>query len=227
MVDWKHLLHLDTPTTIGSTIGGRTHWKSSARKVSHPSTIPALGGLTLEFLWDPSKGSGLSRPRLCNERHRRLIKIRKRSCRLWKHLHLHTPPREESKEAHLKIMSMGPCYEISWFGNIVVGIRGRNCVLPRAQAHHILADESEVFIRRNLAESLQILQPDQHEEHSSLQILASFIYVIQLWKQGMKGVTHLISILSETVDAINQKDQWRVRELGGLDERSGCKRLYK
>jgi hypothetical protein len=95
-------------------------------------------------------------------------------------IYIYTHPREESKEAHLKIMSMGPCYEISWFGNIVVGIRGRNCVLPRAQAHHILADESKVFIRRNLAESLQILQPDQHEEHSSLQILASFKYVIQL-----------------------------------------------
>ena len=124
-------------------------------------------------------------------------------------------------------MSMGPCYKIGWFGNVVVGIRGRNCVFPRAQAHYVLADESKVFIRRNLAESLPILQPDQHEEHSSVQILASFKYVVQLWQQGMKGITHLISILSEFVNAIDQKDQWRVRELGGLDERSGCKRLYK
>ena len=38
----------------GWTIGGRVHWKSSTRKVTRPSTIPALRGLTLEFPWDPS-----------------------------------------------------------------------------------------------------------------------------------------------------------------------------
>ena len=37
---------------IGWTIGGRVRCQSSARKVIHPSTILALGGLTLEFPWD-------------------------------------------------------------------------------------------------------------------------------------------------------------------------------
>ena len=41
------------PTMIEWTIGGRMHWKSSARKVHHMSTIPALANLPLEFLWDP------------------------------------------------------------------------------------------------------------------------------------------------------------------------------
>ena len=53
MVGYKHPIHLDTPTTIGWTIGGRVHQKSSVGKVNHPSTIMALGGLTLEFSWDP------------------------------------------------------------------------------------------------------------------------------------------------------------------------------
>ena len=37
---------------IGWTTGGRVQ-KSSARKVTHHSTILALGALTLEFPWDP------------------------------------------------------------------------------------------------------------------------------------------------------------------------------
>lgn len=39
-------------------IGGRVHWKSSATKVTHLSTILALGCLTSEFLWD----TGISYP---------------------------------------------------------------------------------------------------------------------------------------------------------------------
>ena len=46
------LLHPDTPTMIGWIIYGRVQWKSSARKVTHPSTFLALGGLTSEFPWD-------------------------------------------------------------------------------------------------------------------------------------------------------------------------------
>lgn len=34
---------------LGLIIGGRVHRNSNAREVTHPSTIPALGGLTLEF----------------------------------------------------------------------------------------------------------------------------------------------------------------------------------
>ena len=34
---------------IGLIIGGRVHRKTNAREVTYPSTIPALGGLTLEF----------------------------------------------------------------------------------------------------------------------------------------------------------------------------------
>ena len=36
-------------------LGGRVQWKSSSRKVTQ---IPALGGLTLEFPWDPCEGLG-------------------------------------------------------------------------------------------------------------------------------------------------------------------------
>ena len=36
----------------GWTIGGRVHHKVSARKVTHPSTILALGSLTSESPWD-------------------------------------------------------------------------------------------------------------------------------------------------------------------------------
>ena len=50
-----YLVHLDTPTMIGWTIGGRVHHESSAKKVTqskdhwkvtHASTILALGSLT-------------------------------------------------------------------------------------------------------------------------------------------------------------------------------------
>ena len=37
---------------IGWTIGGRVHWKSSARKVTHPITNPALASLISEIPWD-------------------------------------------------------------------------------------------------------------------------------------------------------------------------------
>ena len=57
-VGWKLLVHLETPTMNGWTIGGRVHCKSIARKVTHPGTIPALGGLISEFLWS----LGLSHP---------------------------------------------------------------------------------------------------------------------------------------------------------------------
>ena len=43
---------------IGWTTGGRVHHTSSARKVTHPSTILALGNLTLEFPWDLGSGLG-------------------------------------------------------------------------------------------------------------------------------------------------------------------------
>ena len=43
----------DTHTMFGWTLGGRVHQKSSDRKVTHPSTILALGGLIAEFPWDP------------------------------------------------------------------------------------------------------------------------------------------------------------------------------
>ena len=37
---------------IGWTVGGRVHWKSSAKNVTHPSNIPALGSLPSEFPCD-------------------------------------------------------------------------------------------------------------------------------------------------------------------------------
>jgi hypothetical protein len=49
MVGYKYPVHPDIPTMIRWTIDGRVHRKSSARKVNHPSTIPALGGFTVEF----------------------------------------------------------------------------------------------------------------------------------------------------------------------------------
>ena len=44
---------------VGWTIGGR---KSSARRATHPSTIPALGGLTLEIPWNLGQGLGFKPP---------------------------------------------------------------------------------------------------------------------------------------------------------------------
>ena len=44
MVGCKYTLHLVTPTMIGWTTCGRGHQNLSARKVTHPSSIPALGG---------------------------------------------------------------------------------------------------------------------------------------------------------------------------------------
>ena len=50
-----YLVHMDTPTIIGWTIGGKVHHESSATKVTqpkdhwkvtNPSTTPALGNLT-------------------------------------------------------------------------------------------------------------------------------------------------------------------------------------
>ena len=52
MIGWKYLIHADTPTIIGWTIGGRVHQKPSARKVIHLRNILALRDLTMEFLWD-------------------------------------------------------------------------------------------------------------------------------------------------------------------------------
>ena len=43
----------DAHTMFGWTLGGRVQRESSDRKVTHPSTIQALGGLTAEFPWDP------------------------------------------------------------------------------------------------------------------------------------------------------------------------------
>jgi len=48
MAGKKYPVHLDTPVMIGWTIGGRV-----LGRVTHPSTIPALGGLPLGFPWDP------------------------------------------------------------------------------------------------------------------------------------------------------------------------------
>ena len=52
VIRWKYAVHLDTPTMIGWTIGGRVHQKSSARKVTHLSTISILGGSISKFPWD-------------------------------------------------------------------------------------------------------------------------------------------------------------------------------
>ena len=62
MVGWKYPVHLDNLTVIEWIVGGRVHQKSSARKVTHPGTNPALGGLALEVLWDRVKVLGLSHP---------------------------------------------------------------------------------------------------------------------------------------------------------------------
>jgi hypothetical protein len=36
--------------------------KSSFRKVTYPSTIPAVGSLTSKFSWDPGEGLGFEPP---------------------------------------------------------------------------------------------------------------------------------------------------------------------
>lgn len=46
-------------TLIGWTVGGRAPRKSSARKVVHPITIPAWGGVPSEFPWISVKHLGL------------------------------------------------------------------------------------------------------------------------------------------------------------------------
>lgn len=56
---WLKILGLDIPTKIGSIIGGRLHKKPNARIVTHPSTIMALGSLTLQFPWDVGEGHPL------------------------------------------------------------------------------------------------------------------------------------------------------------------------
>ena len=62
MVGRKYLVDPDTPTMIGWIMGGRVHQKSSARKVTCPSIVLALGGLTLEFPWDLGQGLGFKPP---------------------------------------------------------------------------------------------------------------------------------------------------------------------
>ena len=42
MIWWKNPVHPDTPIMIGWITSDRVHWKSSAWKVTHPSTTPAL-----------------------------------------------------------------------------------------------------------------------------------------------------------------------------------------
>ena len=48
---------------IGWTLCGRVDWKSSARNVTHPSTIPAVDDLTSEFPLNPGKGLGFKPPK--------------------------------------------------------------------------------------------------------------------------------------------------------------------
>ena len=45
MVVVEYPVHPNTPTMIKWTIGGSVNWKSSARKVTHLSTILAFSGL--------------------------------------------------------------------------------------------------------------------------------------------------------------------------------------
>ena len=49
MIAWNYVVHMGIPTMIGWTRGGMVHRKLSAMKVTHPSTLPALGSLTSEF----------------------------------------------------------------------------------------------------------------------------------------------------------------------------------
>jgi len=53
---------MDNPTVIEWIVSGRVHQNSSARKVTHPGTNPALGGSASEVLWDWVKVLGLSHP---------------------------------------------------------------------------------------------------------------------------------------------------------------------
>ena len=62
MVGREYPVHLDIFTVIGWIVGGRVHQKSSARKVTHPGTNPALSGLASEVPWDRVKVLGLSHP---------------------------------------------------------------------------------------------------------------------------------------------------------------------
>lgn len=50
------------PTMIRWTISGRVHRKSSARNVTHPRTIPTLGGLNSQFYGIQVKALLLSQP---------------------------------------------------------------------------------------------------------------------------------------------------------------------
>ena len=47
-----NLAHMDMSTMTWVDTGGRVHWKSSARKVTHSSIIRALGSLTSKIPWD-------------------------------------------------------------------------------------------------------------------------------------------------------------------------------
>lgn len=58
-------VHPNTLTMIGWITVGRVHLKSSARKVTHQITVQVLGGLTLEFPWDPGEGLGFKPPFPC------------------------------------------------------------------------------------------------------------------------------------------------------------------
>ena len=52
MVNWEYPVHPDTPLWSGGSEVIECNRKS-VMKVTHPSTIPALGGLAFEFPWDP------------------------------------------------------------------------------------------------------------------------------------------------------------------------------
>ena len=56
----KCSVHLDTSTMIGWIVGDGAHRKPSARKATHSSTLPGLGGLFSEFHGIKVKAFGLS-----------------------------------------------------------------------------------------------------------------------------------------------------------------------
>jgi hypothetical protein len=60
---------------IGWTIECRVHKTSSARKVTHPSTILSLYRLTLKLIWVWVKAMGLSHP----------MYLTNKLCYPWKH----------------------------------------------------------------------------------------------------------------------------------------------
>lgn len=62
MIGWKYQAHHDTSAIIGWIVCGRVQWISSARRVTHRSTIMSSGGINLDFPWNMGWNLGFKPP---------------------------------------------------------------------------------------------------------------------------------------------------------------------